>query len=84
MFLTPAGLAALLHQLGNQTSPSRVMVSAHARARVPVEVFIEEHEVAPMGIGLKFLKIAEHWPAAFFVLKENVGHASRQLPRHLP
>src|SRR6266481_6365402 len=84
MFLSPDGLAALLHQLRDEPSPSGVVVGADARARIPIEVFIKQHEVAPVRVGLQFFGIAVYRPAPFFVSKKNAGHAARQLSRHLP
>jgi hypothetical protein len=49
-----ARFAALLQQFGDQASPARLVARADALASVSMEVFVEEDEVAPVGIVLEF------------------------------
>src|SRR5882672_2670940 len=84
VLLAFAGLTTLLHQLGDDASPSSLVACADSRAGIPVEVLMEEHKVAPVWVGLKLLEIAEHWPTALLVLKKNIGHATRQFAGYFP
>ena len=76
MFLPFARLAALLHQLGDDARPPRLMAGAHSGAGVSVEIFVEQNQVAPVRIGLEFLKSAKDRSAAFVISKKDVRHAA--------
>src|SRR5438105_15156327 len=52
------GLAALLQQLGDEASPARLVAGADPAAGVAVEILVEEHEVAPVGIVAKARDVA--------------------------
>src|SRR6516225_11628564 len=54
--------STLLNKLGHEAGPAGLMVRADTGAAVPVEVFVEEHQLLPMGIGLKLFDLAKHWP----------------------
>src|SRR6185295_7121062 len=62
---------ALLQELGDEAGPTRLMARADAGAIVAVEVFVEGNQVAPVGIGLKFLGRAKHRPSLIVVLQKN-------------
>ena len=76
MLLAFARLAALLHELGDDTRPTRLMAGADSRTGISVEVFVEEHQVTPVRVGLELFEISEHWPAALVVLEEDARHAA--------
>src|SRR5271166_3434599 len=82
--LALAGLSTLLHQLRDYAGPSGLVARSNSGARIAMEVLMEQHQVAPVGIGLELFEIAEHRPAAFFIAKKNVRHAARQFSRHSP
>ena len=47
-----------LDELGHQPGPAGLMAGAQPGTVVAVEVFVEEDVVAPVGIGLEFLRAA--------------------------
>jgi hypothetical protein len=49
-----------------------------------VEVFVEEHEVAPVAILLELFGTSVHPPPAVRVAQEDVVHAPRDLVAHIP
>src|SRR5712691_6760904 len=51
---------------------------------ITVEVFVKEHQIAPMWVRLKLLQFSEHRPAALLILKEYARHTARQFSRHFP
>src|SRR6266536_1190104 len=57
-------LAALLNQLGCQSRPAGLMAGADSGPVIAVEVLVEQDEIFPVRIVLKFLHAAEHRPAA--------------------
>src|SRR5437660_12637290 len=79
----PFSLAPLVNERGDEARPSRLVRRAEAHAGVAVEVFVEEQEVAPVRVVLKFAVPAVHGPAAFAVAREDadesVGEAARNL-----
>src|SRR5580704_7089937 len=60
-------LSALLQQFGDETGPTCLMTGSKSRASVPIEVFVEKQQVAPVGVILKALQVAIQWPSAPFV-----------------
>src|SRR5262245_61371958 len=60
------------------------MVSAQAGAVVTMEVFVEENQVAPVGIGLKCLEPSVDRTPAVGSPQEDAREAPRQLGRHVP
>ena len=74
-FLLPR-LAALLHQFGHHAGPSGLMAGADASARVSVEIFMKQNQIAPVRVGLELFLSSEDWPPARVVTQEYVGHAA--------
>src|ERR1700691_4718736 len=60
------------------------MIRAESRARIAMEIFVEQNQIAPMWIGLKYLAVAEHGPSALFGAQENVRQSPRKLRRNFP
>src|SRR6266852_9837490 len=60
------------------------MAGAYASAGIAVEVLVEEHQIAPVRVGLKPLQVPKHRAAALLIVKENARHAARQFARHFP
>ena len=54
----------LLHQLGHEPGPARLVARPEPRARVPVEILVEQDEVAPVWIDLESRDLAVRGPAA--------------------
>src|SRR5262245_42301518 len=75
--------AALLKQLGDDAGPARLVARADAPTRVAVKVFVEQHEVAPMRIGVEHVGVAVHRTTALAVAQEDTGDAPRELGRNL-
>ena len=65
--------AILLHELGEQAGPSRLVACADARAVVAVKIFVKENEVSPVGIGLESLRAAIERPPAVAGAQEDSG-----------
>src|SRR5205085_10468649 len=65
----------LVNQRGDEARPARLVRGAEAHARVAVEVFVEEQEVAPVRVFLTFAVPAVHGPAAFSVAREDAYEA---------
>src|SRR5689334_23857362 len=68
--------SALFNQLRNQPRPTRLVTRPNAGAVVAMKVFVEINVVAPLRLGLEFLKASEHRPPPAFRPQEN----SRQAP----
>src|SRR5579883_953511 len=82
-----AGLAlfaALLHEFGEQAGPSGLVAGADAAAVVAVEVFVEQDQVAPVGIGLELVEVAEYRAPAVAVAQEQIVQAAREFGGDLP
>ncbi len=56
-----------LQQIRDQASPACLMAGSNTRAVVTMEVFIEQEQIAPVGIALKFLDPAMDRPTALIV-----------------
>src|SRR2546421_887849 len=82
-WFTRISFSALLEELRDQPRPSRLVVRAHARAVVAVEVLVEQEVVAEVRIALQLLGLAEGRPAAVLIEKEDGGEAAGDLGRHL-
>ena len=67
--------AVELDHLRDHTSPAGLMVRAQAGAVVPVEVLVELHVVAPMRIGLEFVRSTVHRTLALCVPQKNARKA---------
>src|SRR5437879_6591605 len=77
-------LAALLQELGDEARPARLVARAHAGTVVAVEVFVEENQVAPVGVPLERFRPAEDRPAPVFAAQEDPGEPPRELAGDLP
>src|SRR5216684_101925 len=60
------------------------MAGAQAGSGIAMEVFVKQHQIAPMAVGLELFEISENWPAAFFIAKKDARHAARQFARDFP
>ena len=60
-----------LDGLGHDAGPAGLMAGAKHGAGVAVKVFMEEDEVAPVGIGLELLRAAVNRSSAVFVLQSE-------------
>jgi hypothetical protein len=56
---------------------------AQAGARIAVEVLIEQKVVAPPRTELEDGPLAEHWPAAIFILQKEAREPPRELGRNV-
>src|SRR2546426_5399088 len=72
-------LPALLQQLCDEPRPAGLVAGPDARAVVAVEVFVEEDQVAPVRVTLKFLGPPVDGTAPVLVAEED----SREAPRDL-
>ena len=63
-------LTALLQEIGHYPCPPGLMAGAEPCAILTMEIFVEEHEVAPMRVLLKFLDPSVHSPAPLVVPEE--------------
>ena len=57
----------LLKQLGNHSRPTRLVAGTDTPACISMEVFIEEQQVAPVWVVLKFLNTAEDGSASLLI-----------------
>src|ERR1700739_2002182 len=60
------------------------MTGAHSGTGVAVEILVKQNQVAPMGVRLELLQVAEYRPVALFVTKKDACHPLRQFPCHVP
>src|SRR5712692_9930178 len=60
------------------------MVRAEPRSAVSVEILMEQEEVAPVRVGLKFLQTAEDRAAAVGAPQEDASQAGRELGGDFP
>src|SRR5215469_6049547 len=77
-------LATLLHQLCDHACPSCLVAGSDAAARISVKVLVEQDQVAPVRVGLKFLEISEDRAPSVLVLQEYAGHAARKFTGNFP
>jgi len=56
-----------LQQIRDQARPARLMAGTYTRAIVTMEVFIEQKQITPIGVLLKFLDLAMDRPTALIV-----------------
>src|SRR5215468_329580 len=59
------------------------MTRPQARAIVPMEVFVEQDEIAPVWILLEFPRAAVDGTPAVGATQEDAGEAAREFFRHL-
>src|SRR5207248_3600648 len=74
---TARSLPALLEQFGDEAGPAGLMVGPKAGAVVAVEVFIEQNQIAPIGIALEDFGSPSDGPAARVVAQENADQTAR-------
>ena len=77
-------LPALLQQLRHEPGPTRLMAGADARTVVAVEVFVEQHQVAPVRIRLIARVAAVHRPLAVGIPQERCASAAAKSRPPLP
>src|SRR5688572_17141374 len=75
--------AAHLDQAGDEAGPPGLMAGADAGAVVAVEVFVEQHVIAPVRIRLELFGPAVDRPAAMLVAAERAAQAQPDLDDHL-
>src|SRR5215203_5322165 len=73
----------LVNQGGDEAGPAGLVRGAEAHAGVAVEVFVEEDEVAPVWVGLKFFVPAVGGAAAVGVAREEADEAFGKAACHL-
>src|SRR5262249_46690539 len=80
----PAGVehSEELDPLRPHASPARLVTGPQAGPVVPVEVFVEQDVVAPVGIGLELLGSAVHGSPALLVAKEDAREPVGDLLGH--
>lgn len=76
-------MASLLKEFGYQGGPARLMARSEAFARVAVEIFVEENQIAPVGIGAKLRRGPVDRAVAFRVPQENSCQAMRDFRGNL-
>src|SRR5437773_4172519 len=81
---SPSSLTTLLHELGDETGPPRLMTGAEAGAVVAVEVFVEKQQIAPVRVALELLRVAVHGPSAVAPAQKEPDEPARQLPGDVP
>src|SRR6516162_7872009 len=74
----------LLQEFCYQPRPPRLMAGADARAVVAVKILVEQNQVSPMRVHLKFLIASVNGTAPILIPQENPGQATRKLCRNLP
>src|SRR5215472_13406144 len=74
----------LLQEFGDQAGPASLVIGADAGAVVAVEVFVEEDEVAPVGIILEKIEAAGDRTATIFAANEDVAKSLREVTGDLP
>ena len=67
----------LLNELSHQASPPRLMTGTNACSIIAVEVFIEQNEIAPVGIGLKRFTAAINGTIARWISQKDAGETLR-------
>src|SRR5438552_2085117 len=76
--------AVLLHELGDEARPARLVAGPEPGAGVAVEVLVEEDEVPPVRIGLKLVDTTEDRPPPILITDEDAGEPAGQLQADLP
>ena len=66
-----------MNELGHQGGPAGLVAGAQAAAAVSVKEFVEQHQVAPVGVALELLQVAEGGAAAALVSLEDAAQAAR-------
>src|SRR5258706_16451715 len=66
-----------LHGAGDDAGPARLVTSTQPGAVVPVEVFVKQDEIAPVGVVLELLARAIDGSPAVLATQEDGGQADR-------
>jgi hypothetical protein len=74
----------LLQQLGDQAGPAGLVAGAHAATAVAVEILVEGDMVAPVGVALEQLDLAEDRSSTISVPQEDALQAARDVACDLP
>src|SRR2546425_12878036 len=61
---TPGGLGEILQTPGHQGRPARLVTSPQAASSLAMEVFVEQHQLAPVRVGGKTPVVAMAGAAA--------------------
>src|SRR5208337_2670472 len=72
-----------LDQLRNQSCPSRLVTRSEPGAVISMEILVEQDVVAPVRVGLEFLRSTVDRPPATLVAQEDAGQPVRDLLGHL-
>ncbi len=72
-----------LDELGHEPGPTGLMARAQPCTVVTVEVFVEQHVIPPMGIGLELLRAAVHRTPALLIAQEDPSEPIGDLLAHL-
>ena len=71
MVISSALFATLLQEFSHQRGPTRLVTGADAGTVIAVKIFVEQDQITPLRIVLKFLGTTEHWPRAFAIAQED-------------
>ena len=77
-------IATLLQKLGDQARPAGLMARSYSGSIVAVELFIEQHQVAPMWIFAVMVLSAMDGSRVLIVAQEYSCEPSRKLGCHFP
>src|SRR5205085_997300 len=83
LMLTYRFYSRFLQQARDQGSPSGLVACTEALAGVAVEIFVEEAQVAPVGIVAVVALLALPRPPGFFIRKEDGQQPAANFARHL-
>ncbi len=73
-YTTSAGL--LLNKLGDQSGPAGLMAGANAGPVVPMEIFVEEDMIAPVGVALEAVRGTEDGPPPAVIAQKDAYEAA--------
>src|SRR5207253_1679916 len=70
--------AALLQRLGDQSGPARLVTCPDATAVVAMEIFVEQNEIAPVGVVLELVGLPVDRAATGGVAQEDRVQPARE------
>ena len=78
-----------MHDASYDSGPSSLMAGVKAGPVIAVEIFVEQQQILPMGIFLKFARPAVNRPSPNFISHKDASQSSRKplgnlIQRHLP
>ena len=76
-------LAGLFEEIGNESSPTRLVTGPDTRANIAMKVLVEWDVVAPERIFLEQSVAAEHGPVSLCITHKDAREPLRQVVRHL-